>query len=498
MAEALVTLKDVSKEFAGVHALNDVSLSIGSGEVCCLVGENGSGKSTLIKILAGVHAPTSGEIVIDGVAHASLRPADAISAGFQIIYQDFSLFPNLTVAENIVFSSQIVGTVRRFRRTKAREAAAKVLARMRVRIDLDARVRDLPMVDRQLIAIATALARDARLIVMDEPTTALSRKEVAILLDIILGLKAEGVSTLFVSHKLDEVAAISDHTVVIRNGAKVADQPAAGFDRRSLVTAMTGREIEFGRQVVAPVDEATPTILSVRGASRPGCFSAVDLTLRAGEILGITGLLGSGRDTLALSLFGLLPMTSGEVRIEGTEVRLGSPRAAMRHGIGFVPEDRLTEGLFLEHSIAANIFIRTVRSLRNRAGLLDTRRARELARRWVGELRIKTPDVGDAVSTLSGGNQQRVVLAKWLSADPKILILNGPTVGVDVGSKSEILTLLTELAGQGMGIIVISDDVPELLEVCHRIVLMRDGRVAHEFDRAAIDEQRLNDLLVAA
>ncbi|MCU1660858.1 MAG: simple sugar transport system ATP-binding protein [Pseudonocardiales bacterium] len=498
MPEALVTLRDISMEFAGVHALDHVTVSIARGEVCCLVGENGSGKSTLIKILAGVHAPSSGEIVIEGVSHDALRPADAIDAGIQVIYQDFSLFPHLTVSENIAFSSQIVGSVRRFRRAKAREAAAEVLERMRVRLDLDALVQDLPMVDRQLIAIAGALARDARLIVMDEPTTALSRKEVSVLLDIILGLKAEGVSTLFVSHKLDEVAAISDHTVVIRNGVKVADQPATEFNRHSLVTAMTGREIEFGAHALAPVDESNPTLLSVRGAGRPGCFSEVDLTLRAGEILGITGLLGSGRDTLALSLFGLLPMTSGEVVVDGRPATLDSPRAAMRQGIGFVPEDRLTEGLFLEHSIAANIIVRTVKSLRNRWGLLDTRRAGKLAKRWVDELRIKTPDVTRAVSTLSGGNQQRVVLAKWLSADPKILILNGPTVGVDVGSKSEILALLRELAGNGMGIIVISDDVPELLEVCHRLVLMRDGRVAHEFDRRGIDEQRLNELLMAA
>lgn len=498
MTAALVTLREISKEFAGVHALDRVSLSIAQGEVCCLVGENGSGKSTLIKILAGVHAPTSGEMVIDGLPRDSFRPPDAIRAGFQVIYQDFSLFSHLTVAENIVFGSQISGRVRWFRRAKAREAAQKVLDRMRVSIDVDALVRDLPMVDRQLIAIASALAKDARLIVMDEPTTALSQKEVRVLLDIIVGLKAEGVSTLFVSHKLDEVAAISDHTVVLRNGVKVADQPAAEFNRRTLVSAMTGREIEFGAHAVAPVPGSSRTVLTVRGASRPGCFHDVDLRLRAGEILGVTGLLGSGRDTLALALFGLLPMTSGTVTIDGAEVTLDSPRTAMRHGIGYVPEDRLTEGLFLDHSIAANIIIRTVDSLRNRMGLLDSQRADKLADHWVGELQIKTPDVTRAVSTLSGGNQQRVVLAKWLSAAPKILILNGPTVGVDVRSKSEILRLLRELAAGGMGIIVISDDVPELLEVCHRIVLMREGRISDEFERADIDEQRLNELLVAA
>jgi simple sugar transport system ATP-binding protein len=498
MTDALVTLRDVSKEFAGVHALNRVTLSIAPGEVCCLVGENGSGKSTLIKILAGVHEPTSGEIIIDGVSRGSLRPADSLRAGFQVIYQDFSLFPNLSVAENIVFGSQISGPVRRFRRGKAREAARAVLQRMRVQIDVDARVQDLPMVDRQLVAIASALAKDARLIVMDEPTTTLSQKEVRVLLDIIMGLKADGVSTLFVSHKLDEVASISDHTVVIRNGVKVADQPAAQFDRHSLVTAMTGREIEFGAHAATPVDAASPVLLNVHGATRPGCFSDVNLTLRAGEILGITGLLGSGRDTLALALFGLLPMTSGTVTIDGADVTLDSPATAMRHGIGFVPEDRLTEGLFLDHSIESNIIIRTVDSLRTRLRLLDRGRAHKVATRWVDDLRIKTPDVERAVSTLSGGNQQRVVLAKWLCADPKILILNGPTVGVDVGSKAEILHLLTELAAGGMGIVVISDDIPELLDVCHRIALMRDGRIANEFHRADIDIERLNELLVAA
>lgn len=498
MSQELLKLKNISRDFAGVQALNDVTLSIDRGEICCLVGENGSGKSTLIKTLAGVIAPSSGEIVVDGVVRESFKPSDAIGLGFQVIYQDFSLFPHLTVAENIVFGSRVAGRTRWFSRSAARGEARLVLERMRVDIDIDANVGELPMVDRQLIAIASALAKDARLIVMDEPTTALSQREVQVLLDIIRGLKKDGVSTLFVSHKLDEVAAISDHTVVIRNGVKVADSPASEFDRRSLVTAMTGREIEFGAQAFAPVASDSPIVLSVRGGTRPGCFTDVNLDLKAGEVLGITGLLGSGRDTLALALFGLLSMTSGDILLDGKTVRLDSPRTAMRNGIGYVPEDRLTEGLFLDHSIGANIIVRTIDSLRTRLGLLDIRKTNDLARRWVSELRIKTPDVSRPVSTLSGGNQQRVVLAKWLSASPKILILNGPTVGVDIGSKSEILELLRELAGQGMGIIVISDDIPELLEVCHRILVMRDGRIANEFDRAEIDEQRLGELLVAA
>lgn len=498
MAQSLVSLVDIRKEFAGVRALDGVSLDIGSGQVCCLVGENGSGKSTLIKVLAGVHAPDSGQIVIDGTARESLTPAESIAAGFQFIYQDFSLLPNLSVAENITFGTRVAGPVRWFSRAKARQDAAATLDRMRVSIDLDRPTGELPMVDRQLVAVAAALARDARLLVMDEPTTALSRREVTVLLEIIDGLRADGISTLFVSHKLDEVAAISDHTVVIRNGVKVADQPAGSLDRAALVATMTGREIDFGTHVAEPVRADAPVVLAVSRAGREGCFEEVDIEVREGEVFGITGLLGSGRDTLALALFGLLPMTSGKVSVDGAEVTLDSPRAAMAAGIGFVPEDRLSEGLFLDHSIESNIAVRLIDRLRTRAGLLDRPAVRRLAQEWVTKLSIKTSDVRRAVSTLSGGNQQRVVLAKWLSAAPRVLVLNGPTVGVDVGSKQEILQTLRELAAAGMAVIVISDDVPELLDVCHRIALMRDGRIVESYDRASLDERALNELLVAA
>ena len=498
MTEVIVSMTGIGKDFAGVTALHDVDLSIAAGEICCLVGENGSGKSTLIKILAGVHAPSSGEFVIAGQKRDSYRPSDALRAGIQVIFQDFSLFPNLSVAENIAFASEISGRVGRFSRARAAAVASTVLERMNITLDLDARAGDLPMVDRQLVAIAAALVTDARLIVMDEPTTALSQREVQALLAVVKGLKAEGISTLFVSHKLDEVAEISDHTVVLRNGTKVADAAADAFDRAALVTAMTGRAIEYGHNIAVPVADDVPVLLELDGISRPGCFDDVSLTLRPGEIVGITGLLGSGRDTLALSLFGMLPPTSGTISISGSPVALNSVQDAIAHGIGFVPEDRLTEGLFLDHSIKDNIVIRTIGSIRNRAGLLDVRRTVSLAEEWVANLAIKAPTVTQAVSTLSGGNQQRVVLAKWLSAHPRILVLNGPTVGVDIGSKTQILDLLRELAGNGMGIIVISDDIPELLDVCHRILLMRGGTVTDTFDRADITEQSLNTLLVAS
>jgi simple sugar transport system ATP-binding protein len=498
VTEVIVSMTGIGKDFAGVTALHDIDLSIAAGEICCLVGENGSGKSTLIKILAGVHAPSSGEFVIAGEKRDSYRPSDALREGIQVIFQDFSLFPNLSVAENIAFASEISGRVGRFSRSRAAAVASTVLDRMNITLDLDARAGDLPMVDRQLVAIAAALVTDARLIVMDEPTTALSQREVQALLAVVKGLKAEGISTLFVSHKLDEVAEISDHTVVLRNGTKVADAAADAFDRAALVTAMTGRAIEYGHNIAVPVSDDVPVLLELDGISRPGCFDDVSLTLRPGEIVGITGLLGSGRDTLALSLFGMLPPTSGTISIGGAPVTLNSVQDAIAHGIGFVPEDRLTEGLFLDHSIKENIIVRTIGSIRNRFGLLDVRRALALAHEWVANLTIKTPTVTQAVSTLSGGNQQRVVLAKWLSAHPRILVLNGPTVGVDIGSKTQILDLLRELAGNGMGIIVISDDIPELLDVCHRILLMRGGTVTDTFDRADITEQSLNTLLVAS
>jgi simple sugar transport system ATP-binding protein len=354
------------------------------------------------------------------------------------------------------------------------------------------------MVDRQLVAIASALASDARLIIMDEPTTALSQREVAALLDVVKALKADGVSTLFVSHKLDEVAEISDRTVVLRNGEKTADRPAAEFDREALVAAMTGRTVEYGTLSVGPVAADAPIVLDVASLARAGSFDGVDLTIRAGEVLGITGLLGSGRNDLALSLFGLLPADTGTVTVDGRVVQLRTVQDALDAGIGLVPEDRLTEGLFLDHSIGDNIVIRTIDKQTGALGFTSPTKMKDAAWRWVDELSVKTPTISQPVSTLSGGNQQRVVLAKWLSAEPRVLILCGPTVGVDIGSKRQILDLLGTLAATGMAIIVISDDVPELLDVCHSIALMSEGRIERRFDRAAITEAELNTLLMSA
>lgn len=498
MAAPIVALADVGKDFAGVRALHGVDLSIEPGEICCLCGENGSGKSTLIKIIAGVHAPTTGTVALDGETRDSLSPTDSLRAGVRVIYQDFSLFPNLTVAENIAFTREVAGRIGFVSRARQRAAAQEALGRMNVDVDVDRLAGDLNMVDRQLVAIASALASEARLIIMDEPTTALSQREVAALLDVVKSLKADGVSTLFVSHKLDEVAEISDRTVVLRNGEKTADRPAAEFDREALVAAMTGRTVEYGTLSVGPVAADAPVVLDVASLGRADSFDGVNLTLRAGEVLGITGLLGSGRNDLALSLFGLLPADTGTVAVDGRRVQLRSVQDALDAGIGLVPEDRLTEGLFLDHSIGDNIVIRTIDKLTGALGFTSPTKMKDAAWRWVDELSVKTPTISQPVSTLSGGNQQRVVLAKWLSAEPRVLILCGPTVGVDIGSKRQILDLLGTLAAAGMAIIVISDDVPELLDVCHSIALMSEGRIEQRFDRAAITEAELNTLLMSA
>lgn len=493
----LLQLSSVTMEFVGVKALDSVDLDIYAGEVCALIGENGSGKSTLIKIMSGLYQPTEGDLFFDGSRIEQLQPIDAIRAGVQVIYQDFSLFPNLTAAENIAFGSTIASGNPIFSRRRARQIATEALERLGVTLDLDAPAGDLRMVDRQLIAIAAALVSEARLIVMDEPTTALSRREVDSLLNIVQGLKSAGVSVIFVSHKLDEVSAISDRNIVIRNGRIVADQPAEGANRAALIRAMTGRDVEQGTSHPSPVEVDGTPLLKLENLGRHGAFEDISFDLHAGEILGITGLIGSGRDSLALALFGLLPATDGTVYIDGEPRVITSVQDALASSIGFVPEDRLTQGLFLNDSINDNITIRTLSDLTGRLGLLSRSKMRSTARHWVERLSIKTPDSRHSVSTLSGGNQQRVVLAKWLSSHPKILILNGPTVGVDVGSKAQIHELLRDLAATGMGILIVSDDVTELLDTCHRVGIMREGRLTDLLDRADISESQVNDKLVA-
>lgn len=489
MPEPLVTLAGVTKTYAGITALSDVGFTIAAGEAVCLAGENGSGKSTLIKILAGVERPDRGTIAFSGAMQGPLTPRAATEAGIKVIFQDFSLFPNLSVAENIAFSAELGMGARLVRRAKMRETARRVLDRIGVDIPLDAPVESLSVAHKQLVAIARALATEARLIIMDEPTTALTEREVRGLLTIIRRLKADGVAVLFVSHKLAEVLEVCEQVVVLRNGQKVAEGPAGEFDAASLTRHMTGRDVMADPP--APLRPDAPVLMEVRGLSKLGAFDDVGFTLHAGEVLGVSGLLGSGRTALAKALFGLVAPERGTITLDGREVVRGDPISAAAAGIGYVPEDRLTEGLFLTQSIVQNIAIGRLDAHSRAAGVLDLPALLGEARDWLTRLKVKAPNPEAPVRSLSGGNQQRVVLARWMARSPRVLVLNGPSVGVDVGSKAEIHGIIAELAAQGLGVIVISDDLPEVLTTCHRILVMKAGRMVEDIPGGSLDETEL-------
>ncbi|NDV86768.1 ATP-binding cassette domain-containing protein [Aurantimonas aggregata] len=482
MVEPVLSMTGIRKAYGPVRVLEDVALTLMPGEVRCLAGENGSGKSTLIKILSGVVGSDAGSVTIAGNA-LSGDPRQAIAAGLSVIYQDFSLFPNLTVAENIAFLKFVANGERWHRRGAEKRIARETLARMQVDIDPDAMVESLPVASKQLVAIARALANEARIIVMDEPTTALTRSEVRHLADIIAALKADGVAFLFVSHKTEEVFAFCDTITILRDGKVVAEGPATEFDGRRLGREMTGRDVETQRLLRDNAPEAKP-FLTTRSLTRRGDYAGVDLELRPGEIVSVVGLLGSGRTELALSLFGLMAPDEGQIEIDGTPVVLGNARQAMDAGIAYVPEDRLTEGLFLDQPIGDNI---TVATLKER-GFLSRTRLKAQARKAVERLRIKTPGIEPSVATLSGGNQQRVVLVRWMERSPRLIILNGPTVGVDIGSKREIHEILVALSRSGTAVMVVTDDIGEAMALSDRVLVMVRGRITASFDAEAVDE----------
>jgi len=497
MAEELIRLSGINKSFAGVKALQDVSLTIERGRIHCLVGENGCGKSTLIKIIAGVYQRDSGSITIGGREYERLTPIDSIREGIQVIYQDFSLFPNLTVAENIALNEELADG-KRFRSWRnVRQVALDALRQIEIDLPMNARVEEMSVANKQLIAISKALRQNARLIIMDEPTSALTEKEIRRLFEVIHRLRDKGISFLFVSHKLNEVLALAENIVVMRNGRNVSAGPVGEYDSKRIVFEMTGQTIGHKSYEFQP-DKAVPSLLRVQGLTSAGTLDNISFELFPGEIVGVTGLLGSGRTELALALFGMLPIDRGTIEVRNKPVRIRSIHDAISHGIGYVPEDRLTEGLFLEQSIGKNVVVRTIENLRSSLGLTDPKRVAKQVDQWVSSLRIKTATPELPAKTLSGGNQQRVVLAKWLASEPSVLILNGPTMGVDIGSKNELHEMIKHLAQQGMGLLMISDDIPELLQTCNRILLMRRGRIEEEILPSATDENELAAKLIEA
>lgn len=485
---AFIDLRAITKRYAGVTALDSVDFAVQRGEAVCLAGENGSGKSTLIKIISGVEPATEGTVRIAGAERAVLNPRISAAAGVMVIFQDFSLFPNLSVAENIAFATQLATHERIYNARATRDIARTALDRIGVEIELDARVETLSVAQKQLVAICRALASQAQLIIMDEPTTALTEKEVRRLQGIIRMLKNEGVAVIFVSHKLAEVLEVSEKVVVLRNGKKVAEGPASDFDTQSLAYHMTGRDVPE----VPPSDilAGAETLMQVDGLTKAGSFEDISFELKAGEVLGITGLLGSGRTSVAKALFGLVVPDEGTIAVDGKPVPTGDPQAASRARIGYVPEDRLTEGLFLSQSILRNVSVGRLDAYTS-GGFLNMSGLMSEAVDWLKRLKVKAPDVNAPVQSLSGGNQQRVALARWLSRAPQVLVLNGPSVGVDVGSKADIHDIIRDLASQGIGVIVISDDLPELLATCHRILVMREGRIIDALDGRLVSEDEL-------
>ena len=497
MSDLFLSMRNVSKRYTGVQALDGVDFEIARGEIHCLVGENGSGKSTLIKIISGVEQPDPGaRIEIDGQVHSHYHSIDSIRKGIEVIYQDLSLFPNTTVAENIALAQTIAADSRFISWREVRRIARAAMDRVGVRIPIDELVNDLSVADQQLVAICRALTSDVKLLILDEPTTALTRREVDGLFRVIKDLQSKGIATLFISHKLDEVLQIAQRVTILRDGRKVGTYPSGELTGDRLALLMTGKQVGFCLYDYS--SGGGPPLLEVRDLAKEGNFRDISFALHPGEILGITGLLGSGRTELAQALFGLNPPDSGEIRVQGQAVRIRSVRRAIELGIGYVPENRLVQGLVMEQSVAKNVVITVVEKLRGLLGLIDETRRREGVERWIRELSIRVPSPESSVQTLSGGNQQRVVLAKWIATDPKILILDGPTVGIDVAAKSSMHEIIRRLAEQGMGVIVISDEVSEVFHNCNRVLLMHKGRILAEYPCQETSEEEIQSRITAA
>jgi rhamnose transport system ATP-binding protein len=482
----MIELRDAAKSYGAVRALHDGNLSLRAGEVRALMGENGAGKSTLVKVLGGVVRRDAGEMLVDGTSVDFHSPHDARDAGIAVIYQEPTLFPDLSVAENVVMGYHPLGALKRIDRGAMHRQVQGLLDRLGVRLDPERPVRGLSIADQQIVEIAKALSFDARVLIMDEPTAALSGPEVERLFGVVRTLREHGSAVLFISHRLEEVFAVCDTVTVMRDGAVVHDAAIADITPDELVRRMVGRELTalFPKQD-AKVGEP---VLSVHRLTREGVFFDISFDVRAGEIVALAGLVGAGRSEVARAIFGIDRADAGHVEVAGNRLAPGRPLAAMRAGIGFVPEDRRQQGLVMDLSIARNTALTRMRSL-SRGGLIRSSAENGLAREWAARLQLKFHRLEDSVGTLSGGNQQKVVLGKWLATDPKVLIVDEPTRGIDVGTKAEVHRLMSELAGQGVAVLMISSELPEVLGMADRVLVMHEGRLTGELSRAEADEE---------
>jgi rhamnose transport system ATP-binding protein len=477
----------VSKSFGSTHALRDVSVELVAGEIHALVGENGAGKSTLIKVMTGLHRPDAGHLAVSGERVELRTPAMAQGLGIACIYQEPLVFPDLTVAENIFMGDTGGGPVVRWR--EMHERARQILGQLEVDIDPRSVASQLTMAGQQAVEIAKAMSRDVRVLIMDEPTASLSAHEVRRLFRQVRRLAASGVAILFVSHRLDEVFELSDRITVLRDGQHISTKPVAEVTEVSLIRDMVGRELsDFFRRVL---HDAGDIALSVEGLGRRGSFEDVSFDVREGEVLGFAGLVGSGRTEVAEALFGVRPADEGVIRRAGTLVEIDSPRAAMEHGIAYLSEDRRRLGLSLPQSVAANITLPGLRRFVTRWRLIDRGAEGRAAEVYQARLRIRTPSLSTPVGNLSGGNQQKVMLAKWLETKPAVLIFDEPTRGIDVGAKADVHQLIGELARAGVAVILISSDLPEVLAMSDRVLVMREGRQMGVFAGSDLEQERI-------
>jgi len=492
-ASPVLELRHATKSFGAVRALVDGSVELRPGEVHALLGENGAGKSTLVKILAGVHQPDDGTLTVGGQEVTLHGPAAARAAGIAVIYQEPTLFPDLTVAENMFVGRQPLRADtgakgdRRIDRRAMHDEAAAIFQRLGVPLDPARPARGLSIADQQVVEIGKALSLNARVIVMDEPTAALSAAEVDRLFEVIRTLQAQDAAILFISHRLEEVFAICTRVTVMRDGAHVLTSDLAGLTAGDLVRAMVGRELAERPPEAAGAQPGEP-VLTVERLTREGVFTDISFTVRSGEIVALSGLVGAGRSEVARAVFGIDRYDAGQVTVSGRPLKKASPTSAMAAGIGFVPEDRRQQGLVMDMSVQQNVALASLARL-SQGGLIRASAERAMATDWGARLKIKYGRLTDPVSMLSGGNQQKVVLAKWLGRKPSLLIVDEPTRGIDVGTKAEVHHLLIELARSGVGILMISSELPEVLGVSDRILVMREGALVAEFSHAQASEE---------
>ncbi len=491
-ATKLLEMRDIRKSFPGVRALHDVSISVDRGEVLALLGENGAGKSTLIKMLGGAHVPDEGSILIDGEAVQLSSPARAMKAGVGVIYQEFNLVPGLTAWENLFLGRE--GSFGFIRGQTERKRAAALFEQIGVPIPLHVPCGQLSVAQQQIVEIARALSQDARLIVMDEPSAALTPQEVERLFAIIRDLKSRGIATIYISHRLDEIFEIADRVTVLRDGEFVEDRPTAELTRAALIEMMVGREIEneFPKQ---PAEIGEPR-LKVRGLTRGKSVRDVSFEVRRGEVLGITGLVGAGRTETARLIFGADKRDAGAIQLDGIDLQINSPRDAITAGICLLTEDRKSQGLVLGRSVRENFGLPNLLSFAA-LGFVSSRRERSAFGSYVEQLRIRIPHQEQLAKNLSGGNQQKVVLSKWLERDAEVIIFDEPTRGIDVGARYEIYMLINDLARQGKAIVMISSELPEVLGMSDRVLVMHAGQVAGEInDVASATQEQIMELAV--